>query len=138
MRELELASYLLGTQDEEEEEVHAHAGGALGALVAANSPALQKLELQDTSMGDAGLLSLVDALPHNTHLRSLVIFLQADITETFVRSRLLPALHANTSLVHLDVGNVVSENELAAVGEAEAFVKRRAATRDSQQDGAAD
>jgi hypothetical protein len=140
LRELELASYLLGTQDKEEEEVHAHAGGALGALVAANSPALQKLELQDTSMGDAGLLPLLDALPHNTHLCSLVIFLQLQerVTETFVRGRLLPAVHANTSLVHLDVDNWLEENARAAVGEAEAFVKRRAATRDGQQDSAAD
>jgi hypothetical protein len=44
---------------------------ALGALVAADSSALQELDLRSSLLGDNGLGPLVDALPRNTHLRTL-------------------------------------------------------------------
>jgi Ran GTPase-activating protein (RanGAP) involved in mRNA processing and transport len=73
---------------------------ALGALVKADAPALQELHLSEIGLGDAGLGALVDALPLNTHLRTLHL---ADngCTEAFIRDRLLPAVRANTSLQHL-------------------------------------
>jgi hypothetical protein len=48
--------------------VMAAAGAALGALVAANAPALHELRINDCELGDEGLGPLADALPHNTHL----------------------------------------------------------------------
>jgi hypothetical protein len=47
------------------------AGAALFALVAANAPALQRLHVSHWQLGDEGLAPLFDALPRNTHLRSL-------------------------------------------------------------------
>ncbi len=47
------------------------AGAVLQLLVAANTPALEELLVDDCQMGDAELGLLVDALPHNTHLRTL-------------------------------------------------------------------
>jgi hypothetical protein len=56
----------------DEAQTQAVAGAALGALVAANAPALQEVELCESNVYDAGLGPLCDALPHNTHLRTLV------------------------------------------------------------------
>jgi hypothetical protein len=72
----------------------AAAGAALGALVAANAPALRELRLEGCGLSVAGLGPLVDALPANTHLRVLV-YGDNDITEAFERERLLPAVRAN-------------------------------------------
>jgi hypothetical protein len=74
--------------------VVATAGAALAALVAANAPALQELHMRSSRLGDAGLASLVDALPHNTHLRRLDCRLN-QFSEAFKRDRLLPAVRAN-------------------------------------------
>ncbi len=74
-------------------------GAALGALVAGNAPALQELSLE--SIAEAELLGpLVDALPLNTHLRTLNLD-AIRFTNEFARDRLLPAVRANTSLRHL-------------------------------------
>jgi hypothetical protein len=70
---------------------------ALGALVAANAPALEEINLTYCYLGDAGLGPLVDALPHNTHLRTLNCQYNG-ISAAFARRRLLPAVRANTSL----------------------------------------
>jgi hypothetical protein len=43
-------------------------GAALGALIAADAPALRKLNMSYCALGDAGLAPLVDALASNTHL----------------------------------------------------------------------
>jgi hypothetical protein len=81
--------------------VHAAvAGAALGALVAANAPALRELNCQ---LGDDGLGPLVDALPANTHLRTLSASLNG-ISEGFARERLLPAVRANSGLRELHAG----------------------------------
>jgi hypothetical protein len=81
------------------------AGAAFGALVAANSAALQELDLSYSNLNDAALGPLFDALPHNTHLRKLVtcneaIHFEADeyISEAFAHDRMLPAVRANSSL----------------------------------------
>jgi hypothetical protein len=77
--------------------VVAAAGAALAALVAANAPALHELHMQYCRLGDAGLGPLVDALPQNTHLRSLECRMN-HLSEAFKRDRLLPAVRANAWL----------------------------------------
>jgi hypothetical protein len=75
---------------------------ALGALAAANAPALQQLDVSGSWLGDEGMGPLVEALFHNTHLRVLNC---ADngMSHAFARDHLLPALRANTGLRTLTV-----------------------------------
>jgi hypothetical protein len=75
----------------------AAAGAALGALVAANAPALHEVHVDDCELGNVGLGPLVDALPLNTHLRELNLS-RNDFTEGFVRNQLAEAVNGNTSL----------------------------------------
>jgi hypothetical protein len=100
------------------------AGAALGALIAANAPALQQLDVSYSSLEDAGLGPLVDALPGNTHLLCLdlrVDLLENDgMSEAFARNRLLPAVRANTSLHELRI-----ELDWESAVAAEALVWRR-------------
>jgi hypothetical protein len=81
----------------------ADAGAALAELVAANAPSLVDLDVSNCRLGDVGLGPLFDALPHNTHLRTLRCW-PNDFTEAFVRDRLLPAVRANSSLRLLEMG----------------------------------
>jgi hypothetical protein len=96
-------------------------GAALGALVAANAPALHELNMSHCGLGDAGLGPLVDALPHNTHLRTLICRGNG-ASDAFARERLLPAVRANTSLRRL-----TTELQLDAAREAETLVEQRGA-----------
>lgn len=73
------------------------ASTALGALVAANSPALTKLETNSCDLGNAGLAPMLAALPHNTHLRVLDIS-HNRATSAFLNGTVLPALRTNASL----------------------------------------
>jgi hypothetical protein len=75
----------------------AEVGAALGALIAANAPALRELNITFCKLDDAGMGPLMDALPFNTHLRKLDCFGNA-FSEAFVRDQVLPAVRANTSL----------------------------------------
>jgi hypothetical protein len=102
----------------------AAAGAALGALVAANAPALHALDLSISELPDAVLGPLVDALPRNTHLRMLMMADEEGqgMSEAFARDRLLPAVRANASLRVLHTGL----NWESAV-EAEDLVRQRAA-----------
>jgi hypothetical protein len=86
------------------------AGATLGALVAANAPALHILAFACCSLGDAGLGPLVDALPHNTHIHTLVCW-HNDISEAFTRARLLPAAQANASLRKLALTDESGEED---------------------------
>jgi hypothetical protein len=88
----------------------APAFAALGALVAADAPALHTLDLSFCRLGDAGLGPLVDALPHNTHLRTLDCQ-QNDTSAAFTRHRLLPAVAANASLRELHAGPEAADAE---------------------------
>jgi Ran GTPase-activating protein (RanGAP) involved in mRNA processing and transport len=72
-------------------------GRALGALVAANAPALEYVNLADCQLGEVGLGPLVEALPANTHLKTLRCYYNG-VSAAFARERLLPAARANTSL----------------------------------------
>ena len=75
----------------------AAAGAALGALVAANSPALHELSLFQCQLSDAGLAPVFAALHLNTHLRSLNCRFTS-VSEAFVRDAVLPAVRANVGL----------------------------------------
>jgi hypothetical protein len=81
----------------EEPPVGAAAGAALGALIAANAPALMELDVSMCHLGDEGLRPLFEALPANTYLRTLVCSWN-DISQAFAADVLLPAVRANSSL----------------------------------------
>jgi hypothetical protein len=93
-------------------------GASLGALVAADAPALHDLHLSSIAFNETELLALgplVDALPLNTHLRTLNLD-HIRFTGEFSRDRLLPAVRANTSLQHLSVqGNEFLREAVALV-----------------------
>jgi hypothetical protein len=96
-------------------------GAALGALVAANAPALTSLDVLGIC-GDEALRPLLRALLRNTHLRELR-FCVYELTDAFKREVLLPAARANTSLRSLSFSNGGG----AACVEAQALVAARAA-----------
>jgi hypothetical protein len=100
------------------------AGAALSALLAADAPALLNLDLRDCGLQEAALGPLVDALPANTHLRTLYLG-EVTASVAFLRDRLLPAVRANTSLTSLDI-TVTGEGENDA-REAQEIVNSRAA-----------
>ena len=77
------------------------AGAALGALVAANAPALQLLDVSWSQLGDVGLGGLCDALPQNTYLRELKLK-RTGMTVEFARHTLLPSVRANLVLRKLE------------------------------------
>ena len=112
------------------EEERLHAGALLGALVAADAPALTALDVLDNHLSDDGLRPLFEALPGNSHLRTLHCS-HTDMSDAFSPDVLLPAVRANTSLRSLLVCGQV-ERQLDAAREAEALVARR------RQDTAAD
>jgi hypothetical protein len=87
------------------EDASAVVGALLGALVAANSP-LTVLDVSFNALGDVGMGPVVDALPHNTHLRELRCT-DNGMSDAFRRDRLMPALAANTSLRTLRAGQMV-------------------------------
>jgi hypothetical protein len=100
----------------------AAAGAAFGALVAANAPALTALDLSICDLGDEGLRPLFEALPLNTHLRTLDVA-DNDMSAAFARDVQLPAVRANTSLRKL----LTSARDFPESREAEALVAARAA-----------
>jgi hypothetical protein len=106
----------------------AAAGAALGALVAANAPALHDLYVESALLSDAGLAPLLDALAANTHLLALDISDNA-MSAAFARDTFLPAIRANSSLRELAASNWWGGEEYGAAPEevfqAEAFVKAR-------------
>jgi hypothetical protein len=73
-------------------------GAALAELLTADSPALRHLYLPRVRLNDGGLAPIMDALPHNHHLRVLSIS-HTGASQAFSRDRTLPAIRANTSLV---------------------------------------
>jgi hypothetical protein len=106
-------------------------GAAMGALVAANAPALQQLSVAFCFLHDTGLRPLFDALPSNTHLRKLNCS-RNELSDAFVRDSLLPAVRANSSLRELQMA-LQSDEAL----EAQALVQRRAADEAAAEGGAA-
>ena len=97
-------------------------GAALAALIAADAPALHVLDCSNNNLKDAGLAPIVEALPLNRHLREMVCYFNK-MSEAFARKRLLPAVHANTTLRELSCVDVETG---PAAAEAEELVYRRA------------
>jgi hypothetical protein len=97
------------------------AGALIGALVAANAPALTALDVSHCGLRDAGLRLLFDALPANTHLRRLSCGDNGQ-SNAFTRNHMLPAVRANASLQFLDAGGWWNQS----AAEVEALVRRRA------------
>jgi hypothetical protein len=97
-------------------------GALVGALVAADAPALTHMDVSRCNCGEDGLRPLFEALPHNAHLRELDCS-HNDISEAFARDVLLPAVRANASLRKLATG----PESPASAAEAAAIVSRRAA-----------
>ena len=112
----------------------AAAGVALGALIAADSRTLTGLRVAYSLLGDVGLASIFDALPHNTHLRMLSCS-DVGMSVDFARERFLPAVRANTSLRTLSAGLWWDNDEDGApppeVLEAEELVAARDAADDA-------
>jgi hypothetical protein len=98
-------------------------GAALGALVAANAPSLTELDVSWCELGDDGLRPLFEALPRNSHLRTLGCNRanRDSITGAFAADVLLPAVRANASLRELITTDDGTEGER----EAKALVARR-------------
>jgi hypothetical protein len=94
------------------------AGAALGALLAANAPALTELDISVGGLGDAGLAPLLQALPRNTRLRTLKCA-TSFMTDVFATNTLLPAVRANTSLreLHADAGILACVEAMELVSE---------------------
>jgi hypothetical protein len=107
-------------------EVGAAAGPALGALVAANAPALTELDVGYSSLHDEALRPLFAALPRNTHLRTLDVA-HNGMSEAFTRDVLLPAVRANASLRRLVAWMPAHDEDNAFAREAQALVAARGA-----------
>jgi hypothetical protein len=78
-------------------DVRAEVGQALGALLAADAPALRSLDVTECWLGAPGLQALLDGLAHNASLTALRC---ADnrMSEAFAAEVLLPALRAHAAL----------------------------------------
>jgi hypothetical protein len=112
----------LSTNNPNGDDSQAVVGTALAALLLANAPALQTLDIGCCGLGDEGLGPVVEALRHNTHLTKLDCSFNG-LSEAFARNTLLPAVHANTSLRELVASG---REERAAAREAMALVAARA------------
>jgi hypothetical protein len=75
---------------------------ALGALIAANAPALTAMDVSGGELNDDHLRVLFAALPANTNLRSLDLRGNA-LSAACLREHGLPAVRANTSLRDVQV-----------------------------------
>jgi hypothetical protein len=96
-------------------------GAALAALLLANAPALQTLDIGGCLLSDVGMGPVVEALRHNTHLTKLDCSSNRT-SAAFARERLLPAVRANTSLRELAAS---SDERRPAAREAVALVAAR-------------
>ncbi len=108
----------------------AQLGASIAAVIAANTPALSRLDVHDISLDDDGLAPVLDALSRNTHLRALCCNLFRGMSEDFARHRFLPATRANTTLRALwahsyRIINCVDAAVGAVVLEAEELVAAR-------------
>lgn len=97
-------------------------GAAVGALIAADAPALTALSFSGF-VGTDGLGVLCAALPRNTHLRCLDLK-DVQMDEACAAEHLLPAVTANRSLHYLTVDGDVGSAPITAAIE---LVNKRAA-----------
>jgi hypothetical protein len=117
---LGVTGHVEGLSDEDRQ----WAGTLLGALVAANAPALTALDVSSSFLFNDGLRPLFEALPGNSHLQELDCAENDIISDAFAADVLLPAVRANTSLRTL-ITHADHEQQLDAAREAEALVKTR-------------
>ena len=99
-------------------------GAALGALIAADAPALHVLDCSYNRLGDAGLAPIVEALALNRHLRALDCHSNGT-SEAFARERLLPAVRANATLREFKCINGGGDEPAPALAEAEELLRLR-------------
>jgi hypothetical protein len=118
LRALCVARCTLGLSDQ------AAAGACLGALVAANAPALTELDVSDCRARDDALRPLFEALRGNAHLATLRCCEYNHMSEEFQRDTLLPAVRANASLRALPAGSWLKRQVTL---ELNAIMQRRAA-----------
>jgi hypothetical protein len=88
-------------------------GATLASLVAANTRALTSLHVSFCILGDDGLRPLLEALPRNTHLRTLNCTYNGT-SAAFARDVALPALRANTGLRQLESSHDDIDADVAA------------------------
>ena len=77
------------------------AGHALAALLAADAPALESLDIEYWELGESALTPFLAALGRNSHLQSLFVGYNADAQDwspEFMEEFLLPAVRSCTSL----------------------------------------
>jgi len=100
------------------------AGEQLVSLIMHDS-ALQKLDLQHSSLGEAGLAPIFEALPRSSTLKELLysVFYNETISRVFAYDAILPAVRANSSLRKLNFG--VSGETLPELAEARRIVAAR-------------
>jgi hypothetical protein len=103
----------------------AEVGAMLAALLLANAPALQTLDISRSGLGDEGMGPVVEALRHNTHLTKLDCH-ENDVSDAAARDTLLPALRANTSLRELIANGLWGCDVIEGAREVEALVAARA------------
>jgi hypothetical protein len=91
------------------------AGAALGALIAADAPALRELNLE--GLGDAAAAPMLRELARNRHLHTLRLGGGA-LTCGFACNTLLPAVRANASLrcLRIEGGGTAAAHAEALVG----------------------
>jgi hypothetical protein len=102
------------------------AGALLGALLLANPPALQTLDIGSCYVGDEEMGPVAEALRHNTHLTKLDCS-ENLMSEAFARNVLLPAVRANAALHELVAWSPVADGSAPQL-EAVALVAARART----------
>lgn len=101
-------------------------GAVLGALMAANAPALRTLCVS-MPLDKEGVAPLLAAMPGNTHLRELFISTLL-VDDAFAAQHLLSAVRVNTSLRRLRVaGPIRFDGGADPVQEAQELIRRRAA-----------
>jgi hypothetical protein len=88
------------------------AGAALGALLAADAPALRDVDARSCGLGNAGAAALLAGLASNTRLRSLSVSGNG-LTEAAARNHLLPAVRGHAALRELDAGSDSRSSRLA-------------------------
>ena len=97
LRELELSEEHVAEQAE-----LAALGAALGAIVAADAPALQVMNVAKLQLGISGLVLLFDSLPRNHYLRGLHVSSAGELAPEehadFTRDVLLRAVRENIGL----------------------------------------
>jgi hypothetical protein len=111
----------------------------LGALVAANAPALTMMRATLCDLGEEVLGPVFNALACNTHLQLLDVSDNQALTPAFWQGTLLPAMHANTTLTELHLGTEEeghTEAHDGFVAQVEAFFATRTAA--AEEDGVPD